>query len=66
VITESEQVDFMSETEQPVFNMKGHLVASVLQTNTVIGVLDIALVHKRRAFDCTLNKGVNDKREKKK
>jgi len=66
VITESEQVDFMSETEQPVFNMKGHLVASVLQTNTVIGVLVIALVHKRRAFDCTLNKGVNDKREKKK
>ena len=29
----SEQVDFILETEQPVFNMKGHLVGSVLQTD---------------------------------
>ena len=29
----SEQVDFILETEQPVFHMKGHLVGSVLQTN---------------------------------
>ena len=47
----------------PVFNTKGHLVASVLQTN------DRGAGHspgKRRAFDCTLNKGVNDEREEKK
>jgi len=29
----SEQVDFILKAEQPVFNVKGHLVASVLQTN---------------------------------
>ena len=26
-------MDFIWNTEQPVFNMKGHLVASVFQTN---------------------------------
>jgi len=58
VFTESKQVDFILETEQPVFDMKGHLVTSVLQKDD--RVLGIALVHKRKAFDCTLNKGVND------
>ena len=56
-------MDFILKTEQPVFNMKGDLVASVLQTDD--RGAGHSPVHKRKAFDCTLNKRVNDDWEEK-
>jgi len=56
---ERKQVDFILETEQPVG------ISWQACCKQTIEVLGMAPVHKRKAYYCTLNKGVNDDWEEK-